>query len=142
MKSPLPHIVAVGVIVMSDTVPVYFNDAIVGQVQLEKQGMYYRIYCRCEHVSDGEYTLVCAHDNQTIPLGTYVTTNIMVTRALIKNVVGGRFQLLDKDNNESQLRYFNKTESVYEILQNLPNLRLVINQEGRAGVLIIHPEQD
>ena len=127
---------------MSDTVPVYFNDAIVGQVQLEKQGMYYRIYCRCEHVSDGEYTLVCAHDNQTIPLGTYVTTNIMVTRALIKNVVGGRFQLLDKDNNESQLRYFNKTESVYEILQNLPNLRLVINQEGRAGVLIIHPEQD
>ena len=142
MKSPLPHIVAVGVIVMSDTVPVYFNDAIVGQVQLEKKGMYYRIYCRCEHVSDGEYTLVCAHDNQTIPLGTYVTANIMVTRAPIKNVAGGRFQLLDKDNNESQLRYFNETESVYEILQNLPNLRLVINQQGRAGVLIIHPEQD
>ena len=142
MKSPLPHIVAVGVIVMSDTVPVYFNDAIVGQVQLEKQGMYYRIYCRCEHVSDGEYTLVCAHDNQTIPLGTYVTAKIMVTRAPIKNVAGGCFQLLDKNNNESQLRYFNKTESVYEILQNLPNLRLVINQEGRAGVLIIHSEQD
>ena len=125
---------------MNETEPVYFNQAVVGQVRLEKQGMYYRIRCSCKLSDNNEYMLCCIQDDHTARLGTYVSPNELIARVLIKHIGCGRFILIPKIKDVQKIYHVQEAEGIYDILKNLPNLRLVFDNDGNAGVAITHRE--
>ena len=123
------------------TEPVYRGDVPVGTVELEKQGMFYRIRCRCAVADKEEYLLCCVRDDGTAHLGIYRTGNELVVRAPIKEIGSGQFVLTEKDPDLLPIFQLDDAESIITILKNLPYLQMV-HRKGEVGVIIRYPEQD
>lgn len=143
MKTPLPHIVAVGVIKLFGEYDVFYHDKSTGKVLLEKEGMYYRVYCSCRLPCDAMFCLWYADDDKEIKLGLCVPGEKgLVTRMQRKDYAGGRFVLREKGTKKATHIYkVCGLEKPYVILQNLSRLRMRRN-DGGMGVIIEDPVQD
>ena len=111
---------------MKELNDVYLGDQVVGFVRLKKEGMYYRIHCKCELPKPEKYTFLYEGEKGNIILGTYVPCdNGIFTRVRIRDLSPGRFVLMGVENREDEvLNSVNPLDDPYSLLVNLPNLRI------------------
>lgn len=71
-NTPLRHRLLQGVKNLDQTYPIWEDDVIVGQAQVSKQGLYYRIYCECKRQKDGGLRAHVQCGNRRADLGILV----------------------------------------------------------------------
>lgn len=113
--------------------PVMLGNAQVGKVQLRKEGLYYRIFCRCQVSADGMFRLEANNEN----LGTIIPTDNgfgLETRIPVKRLGNGemRFRLVPKHDSLAPGRLIPiRPEEPFTYLEGLKNSFLVIQNGAK-----------
>jgi len=93
---------------MCDTYQVTLNGQGVGEVKVEKQGLYYLFFCKCRLVDKKKYTLqvVCSGKKELlgvcVPAGEWITLTV---RRKIKNFGTGELLFYLNERDESIDRF-------------------------------------
>lgn len=124
---------------MVGTYHVYSNDVVVGQVVVEKQGMFYVFHCTCNPAESGPHYLWAIWDDHQEKLGicAYRNGSIGLTTTMNQKKAGEgqcRFELRNQGKEES-IYYLDDLDEPLTILANIPDLRLILNN-GRKGITI------
>ena len=121
--------------------PIYYGNRELGKATLDKQGLYYRILCKCNIPTDALCTIHLQTNEKDINLGTCIRVGnqyIIDTKIPIKHVQNNdlKFCILPK-NAESSSEFIPIEEnSPFPNLQRLDKGRMR-RQDGRAGIVFI-----
>ena len=132
---------------MVGTYHVYSNDVVVGQVVVEKQGMFYVFHCNCHPTESGPHYLWAIWGDHQEKLGICVhrSGSIGLTTTMSKKKAGEgkcRFELRKQGIKEESIYYLDDLNEPLALLTNLPGLRLIISN-GRKGITITNrPTED
>ena len=72
MKDPLPHKLWQGVILMEGTYEIFLGAEPIGEAVVEKQGLYYRFFCRCRLRGTTMQRIMVACGENRVDLGICV----------------------------------------------------------------------
>ena len=129
-----------------DTYSVMLGDKAVGTAEVAREGLYYRIRCRCEDLGTGVYRVVVACGSREERLGILVPVDNafgMETRIPVKKIgegslsfsavpkhgpVEGRFVPLYP---EEPFRYITKLKDAY-LEKRMERIGVVIKEPGRV----------
>ncbi len=121
---------------------VLLNNADVGIVQIERQGLYYSIVCRCAPISQGIYKLIVTNGEDRIDLGILTPKDgffVVNKRIPIKNLGAGElsFYIVAHSDNVSRSGCFVPVEidKPFPRLQDIDRARFTC-VNGVPGLLI------
>lgn len=110
----------------------YFDNKIVGSVQISREGLFYKLHCNYKPFDEKIYILYhsgyAGHWGVCVPNTTY--------RVRIKDLKKGEFSLKLKPQSDHNKLYRLCEENSAFILRNLINLRIKENEE-EIGLIIM-----
>ena len=114
---------------------VYYHDTRKGNVILEQEGMYYRIYCECDIRINKPLCLWYIDNNKTIRLGLCdYRRKHLIARMRCADLRNGMFCLKEKTCENEVYNVYALPEPQF-ILQNLFHLRMKITDSGK-GIIV------
>lgn len=97
---------------------IYYQDIVAGHAELEKQGMYYRVCCKCDKSDDAGFRIQMQAGEKTLDLGICIHAEGgigIITRVPVREVNG----------SELHFRLINETsDELFEITAEEPFLKL------------------
>lgn len=128
---------------MKEEYDISYNDGIVGKVQLRKEGMFYRLFCKCKLENKDTVCLFYADELKEINLGICdCDGNEFIKRMNSRDITNGSFIIKGKQiEDEQKVYYIDEYADPLIIMDNLPSLRLR-KENGRLSLLIVPLVQD
>lgn len=128
MRAPLPHIVAVGVFRMVERYDVSLDGTTVGSCRIEREGLYYRIVCRCNLVLTEKYYIWFSGNGFEYNLGLCIPTESgcgLTVRVPAKtiDISSGNF-LIKRYRREQRCMLRDLPAEIATMLPFLPKLRI------------------
>ena len=121
---------------------VYYGNTKIGNAELERRGMFYRIRCNCKVPNGTRCCLWYIDEENTINLGTYVPDTGITASIRIKGPASGKLILKNKsDCKLTDVYYLQDLNDVYPILSNLNNLYLV-RTDSHVGIAVKSQDPD
>ena len=125
---------------------IYWEDRAIGTVNMDKEGLYYRISCACKPEHEGRYHIVICSEAACIDLGLCVpngNTYTLVTRIPIKRLKGNtlRFTLQNTGKKAVDICCIPvSADSPFPFLHKLKASRFLY--KSGMPTIIIDPTQD
>lgn len=137
---PLPHILTAGGAFLEGNYGVYLSGKPVGHVQIEKEGLYYRINCHCRHCGITVHRLIAQWEDRQVSLGIPVPDGDafrLSTRIPAKKLGNGKWHFILMPASMKQESRFIPIypDEPFAYIDRLKNAFLQRNQ-GQAGILI------
>ena len=125
---------------MEGTYPVFFGQAQVGKVQVRKQGLYYRIFCRCRMTGDVVCRLAvqCGQNRENLGVVVPVEGGFGLEKSVPCKRLGEgepEFRLLPKHEKASGTFVPIYPEEPFAYIRNLKDAYFE-RRYGQAGVVI------
>lgn len=115
---------------------VFFNDTPVGQARVKREGLYYKILCRCVFPHKNIYRIKVTDGNKEVDLGICVPEGnyfTLISRIAVKNIPGDNLQFTVTTNQTTE--YFVADRKPFHDLDKLETARLQ-NRNGQLYVVI------
>ena len=125
---------------MEQQFPVTINGKVVGKVLLQRQGLYYCFFCRCNLSGNIIYRLIVTCDTVRENLGILVPQGnafILNTKVPVKRIGEGHmtFILVSKHDNSNGIFIPISPEEPFAYISRLKNSFLVL-RDGTHGICI------
>lgn len=133
MKTPLPHIVAVRGVFMTETYALTLNGDQVGTVILETQGLYYRFLCRCRLPEKQRVSLFADQENLGILVpddGYFCLATKMPRKRFSEDNI--TFRLVQKDAAEDSVLIPVSADTPFPDLDRLGEASFTVQPDGPA----------
>lgn len=119
----------------------------VGKAQTEKQGLYYRVVCRCNISGEVMYRLQCSAGNKSTNLGILVPTENgfgLDTRFPVSRLGDGvlTFSLLPRHESMEERTFVPiRPEEPFRYMEQLKDAFLQTQQGQQGASLVLQPEE-
>ena len=112
----------------------------VGKVLVQRQGLYYHIFCRCQLKGDTIYRLVVTSGSTNVTLGVVIPTDngfVLNTKLPVKKIGEGElgFTLCTKQEESSSTFIPITPEEPFAYISRLKDSFLVLH-DGQSGILV------
>ena len=104
-KSPLPHTVWRGGILLDSEYPVFFENKKIGTAWIRRFGLYYHIGCSCDSDQKGMFKIVVSNNDKIVNLGTCIPKGDrfgLKTQIPVKYLGEGTFSFCAVTGNASE----------------------------------------